>query len=616
MALQLQDVLEEGAKSTDVPLTPADGDQLGAASAGKGAALIRMMEYALNPKVFDSAVQTFYSRSAGKAVSVDDLYDAFSDAAYNGDSGLDDGVTVVNVWSSWASKAGYPVVTVMRDYENNAITVSQRKFSWASISDRGALGAEDANSEWWVPLSYTYALEQQNDGERLLSPRDWLVPGENDMLLDPIPHLSSDDWVYFNLDQAAPYRVNYDTFNWRMLSRELLGVQFDKTLPAASRAHLLGDALALARAGELDYALALDLAVYLRREDDLLPWQVARRSFTFLEDRLQGDALDWLHQLEALLLKDVYLDAQFGMGGAPEGQNPDVRLLRELAVTWACEAGLQQCLEHADQLYSEWSSGGQAPQADMVEAVLCRAVASRGDDALSFVLTALADDTLAGGQRRSYVRAAACGSTEHLLRRAVSEALVASGPFTSSEVAELLEAATARKPHGWAVVTDFLEKDSTGIQQRTGNEGELERLSLLLASKTTSQSQLDELLRAVAASQGSEDSTLAATIRNEVAVNLAWANLNADLVADWIRVYLNLPPAPTTPAVVPTTATAPTTTTRPTTARPSPPTTPTSTSTTPRGAGSAPVPGFVMWIVSLLAVAAAAPRQRFALLRV
>lgn len=127
-----------------------------------------------------------------------------------------------------------------------------------------------------MPLSYTYALEGSSDGERLLSPQDWLVPGENDMEIE-IVHLSSDDWVYFNLDQAgewtswrscplpycisifgfthffvlvpAPYRVNYDTFNWRMLTRELLQVQFDKTLPAASRAHILGDALALARAG-------------------------------------------------------------------------------------------------------------------------------------------------------------------------------------------------------------------------------------------------------------------------------------------------------------------------------------------------------------------------------
>lgn len=110
--------------------------------------------------------------------------------------------------------------------------------------------------------------------------------------------------------------------------------------------------------GELDYAVALDLTAYLHQEDDLLPWLVARRSLAFLEDRLQGDALAWLRQFEALLLKNVYLDDQFDMGGAPEQQAPDERLLRELAATWACEAGLQLCLDHADQLYSQWRGGG------------------------------------------------------------------------------------------------------------------------------------------------------------------------------------------------------------------------------------------------------------------
>lgn len=54
----------------------------------------------------------------------------------------------------------------------------------------------------------------------------------------------------------------------------------------------------------------------------------------------------------------------------------------------------------------------------MVEAVLCRALATHGDDALDFVLSALGDDAhaLIGGQRRSYVRAAACAAEGPLPR--------------------------------------------------------------------------------------------------------------------------------------------------------------------------------------------------------
>lgn len=111
-------------------------------------------------------------------------------------------------------------------------------------------------------------------------------------------------------------------------------------------------------AGELDYVLAVDLAEYLRHEDDLLPWLVAHLELRFLEDRLAGtEAAPWLQQqLESLLIKDLYLDAQFNVGG---GQDSDARLLRELAVRWACDVGVQACHDYADLLYRQWSERNQ-----------------------------------------------------------------------------------------------------------------------------------------------------------------------------------------------------------------------------------------------------------------
>ncbi|KAJ1520741.1 hypothetical protein ONE63_003836 [Megalurothrips usitatus] len=399
--LQLEEVLEAGARTTAAALPPSTDDaaRCSRAAVDKGAVLVRMLENAFQAAVFDDAVRRFYQLSAKKAVGLDDLIDAFENATdANDDSDLPTGVTTAGVLLSWTSKPGYPVVTVIRDYENNNMTVSQKKFSWS-----GSTPSTGASDEWWLPLSYTHAQETPPSAAF----REWLVPGENDMEV-AIDHMTKYDWVYFNLRQLAPFRVNYDENNWQLLVQELSGAKFDEKLEPAARAQLIGDALALARAGELDYNLALDLASYLHQEDDVLPWLAARRAFAYLEGVLDDEALAWLNAFEALLLKDVYLDGHFEMDGADPP--PGVALLRELTATWACAVGYTKCLEHADEAYVKWRGQGEAPKPDLEEAVLCRAVAKSDHslDAINQTLVALGG--LVGGRRRSYVRAAACGT--------------------------------------------------------------------------------------------------------------------------------------------------------------------------------------------------------------
>ncbi|XP_026281351.2 aminopeptidase N-like isoform X2 [Frankliniella occidentalis] len=553
MALQMQDVLEAGGWPAGAALpTGDDNTVVSRADVDRGAALLRMFEYAMSPKRFDNAVRNFYQLSAQRAVCVDDLYDALADATYDGADDLPSGVTVPVVMASWTRQPGYPVVTVVRDYEANSMTVSQKAFSWSSDA------AQDA--EWWLPVSYTYAEEGTRDRTPNATPQAWLVPGENDMSVEMV-HLGTFDWVYFNVDQGAPYRVNYDVSNWQMLIKELQGPKYDVKLAPTWRAQLLGDALALARAGELDYALALDLATYLGQEDDAVPWMVARRSFAFLEDHLEGLALESLRQFEALVLKSVYLEAQFQMDGEGEdGAGPDVLLRRELAATWACAAGLQQCLDHADGLYSQWRNQGSQLKRGFAEAVLCRAMSKGDAGTLDVILAALGSSWLVGGERLGYVRAASCASSEALLEKAVQQALSESGPFMASEVGDLLLAVGSRKPAGWALATRYLGNTHQRILHRTGYVGFVRKLSLHLASKVSSQDQLDKLVSAVRAAAGDDAEVLEAAVRQEVAVNLDWAQRHGDEVADWLWVYLGASRSSTTAAPTTTTTTTPSTT--------------------------------------------------------
>ena len=72
------------------------------------------------------------------------------------------------------------------------------------------------------------------------------------------------------------YRVNYDEENWRDLTTTLKKYG-DSRINRLNRAALVDDIMNLARSGKVDYDLALDLLLYLKMENDYIPWEAAFR---------------------------------------------------------------------------------------------------------------------------------------------------------------------------------------------------------------------------------------------------------------------------------------------------------------------------------------------------
>ncbi|KAJ4428226.1 hypothetical protein ANN_24242 [Periplaneta americana] len=96
------------------------------------------------------------------------------------------------------------------------------------------------------------------------------------------------------------FLVNYDSHNWRLLSRALSSS--GKKFPASVRRKLLQDALLLASVGQLQHRTALDMTLFLFNETDFTVWAIftaflvgdCNRPFygTPIEDKFnQGDAL-------------------------------------------------------------------------------------------------------------------------------------------------------------------------------------------------------------------------------------------------------------------------------------------------------------------------------------
>lgn len=93
---------------------------------------------------------------------------------------------------------------------------------------------------------------------------------------------SKNEWVIVNIQETGYYRVNYDVENWKMLTDYLMNPKKFKKIGTLNRAQLLDDALNLARAGKLDYHLALNLTRYLVHEKEYVPWQAGFVALSYL----------------------------------------------------------------------------------------------------------------------------------------------------------------------------------------------------------------------------------------------------------------------------------------------------------------------------------------------
>lgn len=82
--------------------------------------------------------------------------------------------------------------------------------------------------------------------------------------------------------------MNYDTELWTQLVKQL-NVSHD-VIHVMNRAQLIDDSFNLARAGMLDYNVALNLSTYLQAEDDYIPWYTAIECFSYVVERMRRSA--------------------------------------------------------------------------------------------------------------------------------------------------------------------------------------------------------------------------------------------------------------------------------------------------------------------------------------
>lgn len=217
---------------------------------------------------------TKYSRANSDATE-EDLFAALQ-TAVNADGTLDAQYKVATIFSSWTRQAGFPLVTVERNYVTGDITLSQERYF--AVNQTGP-----DPSLWWIP--FNYAIGSAPDFGSTAATRWFSARSEK---IDNLQTALDTDWLLVNIRQTGYYRVKYDLHNYKLLSEQL--VKNHSAIHLTSRSQLIDDAFELARSERLGYSVVFDLIEYLEHELEYVPWASAFRGLDLVDRLYAGNA--------------------------------------------------------------------------------------------------------------------------------------------------------------------------------------------------------------------------------------------------------------------------------------------------------------------------------------
>ncbi|XP_049861637.1 aminopeptidase N-like [Schistocerca gregaria] len=389
--------------------------------------------------------------------ATDDILFAAMDAVASS-SDLPSDATVSSVMLPWARQAGFPLITVTRNYSDGSAVVTQNR--WLVPAD------PSDETTWTVPVTYTCRSEAAFSPDTRL----WLT--DTEARLDNVAGAAADDWVIFNLNVVthAPY------------------------------SHLL----------PLD--TLLNLTSYLAQELDYIPWLEAETVLRYLSSIIDSGEFDTLVQE---LVESV--TSTLGYVAQP-GDSHVTRVLRGIVSSLACSANQPACTEAAYSQFQRYMANPDDPanwvDPDMKSVVYCEGVRQGGDEAYNF-LQEQYQNTNVISEMNEISSALSCQSNSTSIRHLLQMTVAGTqGGIHQKHLPILLEGAL-RKHRGEAVATaiEFLVENPKVLLSRYIDKKAIRKLLTDIIRTTCDQHLLDKA-SLLATSMGNQRLASAASSRH------------------------------------------------------------------------------------------------------
>ncbi|KAK6617705.1 hypothetical protein RUM44_005293 [Polyplax serrata] len=376
----------------------------------KGSFVLRMMNLFLGEETFRTGVSNYLKKHAYGNAEQDDLWESLTEVAHKNQV-LPQYMSVKQIMDSWTVQTGYPLITVIRNYEACTAVVFQERF----LGDRGTSEPDESalKNKWWVPLSYTWQSYGNFNETR---PKEWLAPEQENVVIRNLP---CNDWVIFNLQISGLYKVKYDVENWNRLTNTLLTNH--NAISKLNRVQLIEDSMDLAKTGDIVYTIPFNILKYLENENDYLPWKTALRNLGFVDKMLRFyPTYGYFRSFMKNLLANIYYKtSNEKYANIPE--NLSKIKLQSLIAAWACKFEVGDCREKAILSFKEWmTSNDPDTQNDIPKDyrshVYCTAVRYGGEKEWNFLWNRYLKSNV-GNERSLILSALSCSREIWLLNR-------------------------------------------------------------------------------------------------------------------------------------------------------------------------------------------------------
>ncbi|XP_011881997.1 PREDICTED: thyrotropin-releasing hormone-degrading ectoenzyme-like [Vollenhovia emeryi] len=400
----------------------------------KGNCMAHMIYHFLGERIFLSSVRHYMRTYHYRNADQEDLWSAFQ-VEIDEAKGLpaSSGPRMKDVMRTWTYQAGFPVLRVQQNRETGAIELMQDRFYHYGLNST-------SEELWHIPLTWTTENEQQFSNTL---PKAWMVKKRmkiNDIALSRAT--SNNQWILFNINQTALYRVNYDVENWQLLAKSF------QALPEVTKAQVLVDSFAMVTAELLDKKIMWNILEKVASESGEILWTPALRLLTTVQDRLWDSDLfefvmctfiDKVYSKVAptVILKEPTMWTKF-----------EIDLMKS-----ACSVDNQACLTAVldfarKMLHNESSNYSPEEFRSWTYCTLVKVVTEEQWLALLKRYNESAYD------KKSLAFALGCHVNASLLQRYLS--IMYSQRNVSSEYAELALKSIASNPHGYRVAIEFL----------------------------------------------------------------------------------------------------------------------------------------------------------------
>lgn len=282
----------------------------------KASRVIRMMEQALGPEVFQAGIQEYINTNQHLSVNPSSLYRSLHEFAA-GSSIIPQETHVAQIFDSWVRQACHPIVYVERIRNSNKYRFTQRPFKSCPCS---------SGSRWWIPIFYSSYWSDEELGE---TPAFWIPENKDSVIVTidgPLPLVNARSYGF--------YRVSY----WQQGWKEILDNWY--RIGGSARAKLLDDAFSLQRDQETCYESLFLMLGKLQNDTDPLPWLAAMADhnlWKLIQPSLRRTDVEQGIEIVAKRITSNMLRL-FQNASSTGGIEA-----RKLALEWACRLEMPSC---------------------------------------------------------------------------------------------------------------------------------------------------------------------------------------------------------------------------------------------------------------------------------